>query len=164
MWPKAYSLTREACHSRPGHRLCHLHCSEPIRKTGGGGGPCAQEETGLYSVQAPSSPRGHEIKPTSVLLCPFAAVTLALDAPVKLVPALGPWQSHPQPGMFCIQIFTHWLLIKLQLRLALPRPPPSRPRCRPSHRLALFTYSAFSICDDLAHIFVCLSVTLHLSE
>lgn len=115
---------------------------------------------------------GHEIKhlPTTPQVCPplslccsQPALCTLLDAPVKLVPALGPWQSYPQPGRLCIQIFTHWL-IELQLGLSLPRSPPSRPHCCPSHHLALFSYSAFSICDDLAHIFVCLSVTLHLSE
>lgn len=108
----------------------------------GGGGLCVR------SVQALPFPRGaHEINPTSLTtaqicpaLCPFAAAILALfmlhDA-AKLVHAFGTWQSfYPQPGTTL-----------------------SHPWHLPSHHPALSSSSVFSICDDLVHVFICLSVT-----
>lgn len=108
----------------------------------GGGGLCVR------SIQAPPVPRGaHEIKPTSLTttqicpaLCPFAATILALfmlhDA-ANLVHAFGTWQSfYPQPGTTLCH-----------------------PRHLPLHHPALASSGVLSICDDLVHVFIRLSVT-----
>lgn len=101
----------------------------------------------------------------SVLLCPFAAATLALCMvcdPAKLFHALGPWQSF-YPQLECSAskfLHTGFLSVRLHSAQIVTSPTTlSHPHRLSSHHPALFSCSVFNLCDDLVHVFVCLSVT-----